>query len=155
MILIIGYGNPMRGDDAIGWVAAQTLGDENQDANVEVIGCHQLTPEFAEALSRAQTAIFIDAGATLAAGEVLTEDVKPIEAVPGSMTHHVTPGVLLTMAEVLFGSRPQAHAISIGCVTFECGAALYPEVSAALPVIKERVREIIRQNADYARLTTE
>ena len=148
MILIIGYGNPMRGDDGIGWIAAQMLEDENQDENVETIGCHQLAPELAEALSRAQTAIFIDASAVLAPGEVLCEDVKPTEALPGSMTHHVTPSVLLTMAEVLFGARPKAFAISIGCVTFECGNELSPEVSSTLPIIKARVQEIIRQNAD-------
>jgi len=143
MILIIGYGNPLRGDDGIGWHAAQSLGAENQEANVEVIACHQLVPELAESLSRAKTAVFIDASATAAPGAVQCQAVPPATLLPGSMTHHVTPGALLTMAEVLFGSRPRAFAITVGCASFDCGTQLSPEVAATLPVIKVGVREIV------------
>jgi Ni,Fe-hydrogenase maturation factor len=43
-IVVIGYGNPLRGDDAIGWKAAEALRDVYEDdMAVEVFASHQLT----------------------------------------------------------------------------------------------------------------
>jgi Ni,Fe-hydrogenase maturation factor len=48
-ILVIGYGNELRGDDAIGqWVA-------------RAVAAHQLTPELAEDLAHTDYAVFVDA----------------------------------------------------------------------------------------------
>ena len=49
--LIIGYGNTLRGDDAVGQAAAQALAGEAAIAGAETIACHQLTPELAERIA--------------------------------------------------------------------------------------------------------
>ena len=61
-IVVIGYGNPLRGDDAIGWKAAEALRDVYEDdMAVEVFASHQLNPEMAESVAEAGMVIFIDA----------------------------------------------------------------------------------------------
>ena len=61
-IVVIGYGNPLRGDDAIGWKAAEALRDVYEDDTaVEVFASHQLNPEMAESVAEAGMVIFIDA----------------------------------------------------------------------------------------------
>ena len=59
-ILVFGYGNPMRSDDGLGWQMAVELFRTNRSPDVEVLPCHQLTPELAPVVSRADTVIFID-----------------------------------------------------------------------------------------------
>ena len=70
--LIIGYGNPLRGDDGIGQAAAQAFADEAAGDGIDVVRCHQLMPELAEQLAAVDLAVFVDAGATGAPGGVVT-----------------------------------------------------------------------------------
>ena len=67
--LIVAYGNPLRGDDGVGWQAAILLSRELKD-QVQVLTRHQLTPELAETLSEASRVIFIDAAAQGPAGQI-------------------------------------------------------------------------------------
>jgi hydrogenase maturation protease len=60
-VLIIGYGNPLRSDDGVGWQAAELLTDDPRLADAQILACHQLTPELAEDVSRAGFVVLIDA----------------------------------------------------------------------------------------------
>ena len=53
LVLVIGYGNPLRGDDGIGWSAANALAEGMQDDRVRIVACIQLTPELAESIAQA------------------------------------------------------------------------------------------------------
>ena len=50
-VLVIGYGNSLRGDDGIGPAVAQAFADEDATECADVIVCHQLTPELAESIA--------------------------------------------------------------------------------------------------------
>src|SRR5579871_5175875 len=63
-LLIVGYGNPIRSDDAVGYLAAERLRQVLTEADIAILSVHQLTPELAEPVSRAARVIFIDAAAT-------------------------------------------------------------------------------------------
>ena len=58
-VLLIGYGNELRGDDAIGRMAVERLHPLLPDS--ELASCHQLTPELAHSLAGCAVAIFVDA----------------------------------------------------------------------------------------------
>ena len=60
-VLVIGVGNPLRGDDGLGWHAAEHLRERLVELHATVTSCHQLIPELAEPVSRAERVIFIDA----------------------------------------------------------------------------------------------
>ena len=61
-VLIVGFGNPLRSDDGLGWHAAQELSQEVSAPEVKVIGAHQLTPELAEEASAAELVLLLMPG---------------------------------------------------------------------------------------------
>lgn len=131
-VLIIGYGNPLRGDDGLGWQAARRLVGEVRDG-VEVVACHQLMPELAEPLSRAHRAVFIDAAAPGGSpGSIVMSVVQPRPAAPGAFSHHLDPSGLLELARSLYGNAPPAELITVSGQQFDFGEQLSPPVQAAL-----------------------
>lgn len=143
MILTIGYGNPLRGDDGVGWHVAQCMALENQDADVEIEVCHQLMPELAEPISRADLVIFIDAAADRPPGKIYCEPVEAAPLPPGAMSHHCTPASLLYNVEALYCTFPRAVMLSVGSASFGFTEELSPVAIEAVPLLVERVRELI------------
>jgi len=139
--VVIGYGNPVRSDDGFGWHASRLLARALAGEDVEVIICHQLTPEVAERLSRSNRAVFIDADCQGAPGEIHCLELQPESADPPSFTHTCTPCGLLSSAERLYGHRPEAWAITVSAQTFDFGDTLSPAVAAALPKVVDLVRQ--------------
>ena len=137
-VLIIGYGNPLRGDDGFGWQAAIRLLELISDPEVEVMAVQQLTPELMEPVSRAGRVVFIDAAA---AGEPGVLHQRPVSADPETrrFTHHSTPGGLLAGAATLFGRAPEATLYSVPGQYFGFGERLTPPVERALAEVVARV----------------
>jgi hydrogenase maturation protease len=142
-VLIVGYGNPLRGDDGLGpaiaRAAAEMLGDR---VAARVVECHQLTPELAEDLAAVSRAIFADASVDAAPGEVSAVRVTPDASAAGSFSHHVTPATLLTCARILYGRAPEAWLVSAGVASCESGEGLTPAAAAAVPLAARRVVEL-------------
>jgi hydrogenase maturation protease len=147
-ILIIGYGNPLRGDDGAGPMAAGLLAAD-AECGAEVLSRHQLTPELSEYLCGRALVIFVDAATTVAAGEVVITPLAQAEAAktaPPGLTHHVDAGALLLMAARLYDARPQAFLVAVGGASFELGEGLSPAVDAAVPVAAAAIRRLIREH---------
>lgn len=113
--VVIGFGNPLRGDDGIGWRAAELV--EARRADAEVIACHQLTPELADRLGDATLAIFLDASIAQEPGTVRVEPLAPVEYRGGS--HHLTPAQLLGLAERLKRRVCPAALITAGAFSMD------------------------------------
>ncbi len=127
-VLVIGYGNPFRGDDGFGPSAAglvQQLGV----AGVEVIVSQQLNPELAIPLSQAQYAVFLDAAVGEKPGRLSATAIQPGNA--GSASHHFEPATLLALARDVYGRAPAATLITATAANFEHGAQITHEVSLA------------------------
>ncbi|MFA5976354.1 MAG: hydrogenase maturation protease [Elusimicrobiota bacterium] len=142
--LVIGYGNPLRTDDGLGWQAAACLAQACSESDVRILTCHQLTPELAETISQAERVAFIDASEGGSPGELV---VEPVQASPTENTildHAVNPSRLLAYARQLYHVSPPAVVFSIRCHSFELGEGLSPEVSAVLPVLVSRVQQWLR-----------
>jgi hydrogenase maturation protease len=107
--MILGYGNPLRGDDALGLLAAERLRALVPEA--EILTCHQLTPELAAALAECDAAIFLDAAAMGTPGTVSVTRLTP-QPSAASLTHHVSPKALLELAQSLYGHSPRAYLIT-------------------------------------------
>jgi hydrogenase maturation protease len=141
--LIIGYGNPLRSDDGFGYHATRLMAEALAGEDAEVITCHQLTPELAEALSRSSRAVFIDADCEGQPGEIHYRELAPEPAAPQTFTHTCTPLGLLASAEQLYGHRPKAVAITVSAQSFDFGDALSFAVAAALPKVVEQVAQFV------------
>jgi len=113
--LIVGYGNPLRGDDAAGFLAAEQLGGVITDPGVTVLAVQQITPELAEPVSRAARVIFIDAAVGPEPGQIRERIVRPaVERGAPAFTHHASLEAILAAALALYGHAPEAWLISVG-----------------------------------------
>jgi hydrogenase maturation protease len=141
--LVIGYGNPLRGDDGFGWQMAQQLAGLLPEDSATVLAAHQLTPELAEPISAASRVLFVDARDDGRPGELavlgLTDDGAP----PATFSHDVDPSALLTLALTLYGRCPPAVILSVGGSDFGYGLGLSPAVEAATPAALERAAELL------------
>jgi len=137
-VLIIGYGNPLRGDDGFGWHAAQRLRELLHDPGIEILTVQQLTPELMEPISRAAKVIFLDAAATGEPGHLSVTPVDSTAAGSASFTHFATPGALLAGARALYGSAPEGLMISVAGADFNLGAELSEPVLRATEELLNR-----------------
>ncbi len=133
--LVIGIGNPLRGDDGVGWHLAGTLADHS-DLTVAMV--HQLTPELAADLVDRNGVLFIDAWLAAAAepAGAARPQLLPVAAAssrPTSSSHHLEPGALLALASLLFGSRPAATILLVPAFAFPHGTAMSASQRALLP----------------------
>jgi hydrogenase maturation protease len=151
-VLIIGYGNSLRGDDGLGWQAAYALEQEGCGEEVEIIACHQLTPELAEPMSQAEFVIFVDARWDGTPGSCAHQTVVPRSAEPGSFSHACDPAALLAWGKDLFGGCPRAVMLSVTGESFAHGEGLSPRVLAVLPVLRERIRSMVAQARQGGRI---
>jgi hydrogenase maturation protease len=103
-ILVIGYGNELRRDDALGPKVAGIL-ESRRRPGLRVIICHQLTPELADPISSADAVIFIDAA--VGTTEVRVQPLKA-GSFPKPSGHTSDPRTLLGLAQALFGRSPPA-----------------------------------------------
>jgi hydrogenase maturation protease len=147
MILIIGYGNPLRSDDAVGHHITGMLEQRQMRGDVQIMTVYQLTPELVETLRDAQQVIFIDARTGKKPGVIVRESVQP-EVSTGAFTHHVSPSTLLGAAYELYGTCPEALLFSVTGSNFGYGETLSPYVKLAVPLVLIAVEEIIRQSAE-------
>lgn len=157
-VLIIGYGNPLRGDDGIGiHVAALLAGEQGEaaalhDPGVEVLACHQLTPELAPQVAAADRLILVDARAGGEPGALIEQILAPLDlsGAAGSftLTHHLDPAGLLAAAQILYGKAPPAVLLTVCGESFDYGEALSPRVAAALPRVLAAIEEWIAATPD-------
>jgi hydrogenase maturation protease len=118
-LLVIGYGNELRGDDGVGPYVARAVGAWGRKGVAAVV-VHQLVPELAEALSRAEVAVFVDAGP--GAGEC---EVRPLTVSGGpAVGHALNPGWLLAAAREWYGRAPIAWMITVPAERLEHGEGL-------------------------------
>ena len=149
--IIIGYGNSLRGDDAIGCRAAHELEKVFRgDPDVEVIASQQLTPEMAEDVARSEFVIFLDAALADNPGTIHRMDILP-EPGPGGFTHHLTPSSLLSAAEQLYGDAPAAIGLTLTGWSFELGERLTPGAKRRLPDLVHLAREVVEKHRRQGR----
>ena len=115
-ILVIGYGNPLRGDDGIGQQVAEAVEVWNV-SHVRSIAVHQLTPELAAELSQVDCAIFVDA--CIDSNTLRIEELQPNSDSLSANGHFLDPRSLLSLAAQLYGNVPQAWLIAVPGTTFE------------------------------------
>jgi hydrogenase maturation protease len=114
--LVIGYGNTLRGDDGVGPRVAEAIEKLNLPG-VRTLVCQQLSPEYADPVSRARTVVFVDA-AVDAPREVQLRKLEPNES-SQLMAHAADPRTLLALARDVFGHAPQAWWLTIPVVKLD------------------------------------
>ncbi|WP_295404896.1 hydrogenase maturation protease [uncultured Thiocystis sp.] len=118
-ILIIGYGSPIRGDDALGPLVADRLENTGVPAGVEVMSRHILTAELVADIAEQDRVIFLDAAVDAAPGEVRCQRLAPDAHALSTMAHFLDPRELLAWCETLYGRVPESFLVSAGGDSFD------------------------------------
>ncbi len=147
-VLVIGYGNRLRGDDGLGWHAAALLAADPRLAGAEVLARHQLTPELAEEVSRAALVVLVDARADGGPpGVVMVRRVAPAPSARPALSHRLDPAALVELAGALYGSAPPVFLVSAGVAACELGERLSPALERALPRVVDEVARIVAERS--------
>ena len=141
-IVVIGYGNPLRSDDGIGWRVAEELQARLKTSHVEVIQRHQLAPELAAKLRDAALVVFVDAATEGSAGEWNHERLTAAKS-SALFSHGPTPAALLALAAELYGASPEAHLFTVCGSSFGYGEHLSPDVVRALPFVVAEIEALL------------
>ena len=149
MFLIIGYGNELRRDDGVGLCVAREVAGWNMPG-VRALALHQLTPELADDIARAERVVFIDAAA--GAKEMRVRRIEPAE--PGRTVNHVSnPQELLALSAALYGARPAAWLIAVPARDFGFGCGLSLETSAGMSRVLRHLRRWIARKSPVSRIS--
>lgn len=141
--LLIGYGNPDRGDDGAAWhILKRLFIDEglpetdlftsdlvSLTPSVDVWFNFQLLPEYADIISTYPRAVFIDAHTGEIKDDLNFTPIKP-EFGYSPFTHHLTPQSLLAITESITGKFPQSWMVSVRGFLFKFDNTLSPETEA-------------------------
>lgn len=132
-ILVIGYGSPIRGDDAIGPLAADRLEQRRLEPGIEILSRHVLTAELAADLADKDRVIFLDAALDISPGEVQCHRIEPDTSHLSSMAHFLDPRELLAWCENLYGHVPESYLVTAGGECFDYASySLTPVAEKAL-----------------------
>ena len=129
-LLIIGYGNPGRGDDALG---PELLSRIEADAlpGIECQSDMQLQVEYVTDLENRELILFIDADASCAAPFHFSQ--ISAEKDDSYTSHAMTPHAVLHAYQQVFGMQaPPTFLLRIRGYQFELGESLSEEASANL-----------------------
>ncbi|MFO0891937.1 MAG: hydrogenase maturation protease [Isosphaeraceae bacterium] len=142
VILVIGYGNPLRRDDGVGVVAAEEI-ERWLDPSVRVLARVQLTPDLAADLAEADSAFFIDARSSLEPPEVRIERIVPQAHGMAAMDHAVSPETLLGLCRALYEKTPEAYLVSIASEDLGFGEGLSARATRGLAEALAALRDQI------------
>ena len=146
-LLVFGFGNPSRGDDALGPEFVSRVESGFSEAigrgELEVLTDFQLQVEHALDLEGRERVYFVDASAT----EALPFSVTRVSATRDASftTHLLSPAALLhTFGEVAQGPAPECWLIAIAGHGFELGAPMSELASGNLVAALEAFGSVLK-----------
>ena len=150
--LIFTWGNPSRGDDAIGPQIYELLLQQAHN-DVDLLTDFQLQIEHAVDLENRQRILFLDASVSAAA----PFEFRRLTAVKDESysTHAVSPRSLLSVYEkVNRQSAPPAYMLSVRGYQFDLGLPLSDEANTNLNQAIHFIKQLITKNTeDWNKLT--
>jgi hydrogenase maturation protease len=152
-VVVIGYGNDLRGDDAVGMrVAAAVAGWRL--AGMRVFAVRQLTPELAETLAAACMAVFVDACAVSRSTSEHNGgphvEIHPLvpDAGASALGHASDPRQLLALSQALYGTYPRSWLVTVPAATFRLGEPLSPTAAAGVRAALHAIRRLISNSGE-------
>jgi hydrogenase maturation protease len=143
-LLLIGYGNPLRQDDGLGWQIAMAI-EALGLPGLQVLAAQQLTLELAAPIAIAEAVVFVDAaygeyaenGSPQAIEPLVLQPLHPKPQAPDpgpqAFSHQLTPQALLILAGQLYGHQPAARQLLVPAQWDGHGEGFSPLAAAALP----------------------
>lgn len=142
-ILLFGYGNPGRGDDALGILAVEAIA-ALQLPGVECLSDMQLQVEHITDLLGRERILFVDADVACAAPYVL--ETVTAQQDDSYSSHALTPAALLhTFRQVYGKDAPPAQVLRIRGYAFGLGASLSTLATENLRAAQQLMAELLQR----------
>jgi hydrogenase maturation protease len=168
-VFVVGYGNPMRGDDGVGQEVARALATGPPEtaglAGANIIWEHQLLPEMATDVYGACYCVFIDAAYDHRPAGTVTVRLLPRPRPTGEWAprsprrlgfagcwQDLGPQALLELARDLHGEAPSGAVVGVTAEDTSPGFGLSPVVAAAVPRAVAAVRLAVAAGHPAVRL---
>jgi len=133
-LLVLGVGNPSRGDDALGPLfveqASRALADEVRSGALELLTDYQLQIEHALDLAGRQRVVFVDASVRASPPFELTRAAARPDR--SCSSHALSPEAVLSTYRQVVGEPPEAWVLAIRGECFELGEPLSESAAAHL-----------------------
>lgn len=138
-LLVFGYGNPSRGDDALGPLLLERLEALSQ-SHIELLTDFQLQVEHALDLQNRERVLFIDASVSCMTPYAFSRLHAQKDT---SFTSHVmSPMAVLHTYRELYGSPPPTYLLEVRGVSFELGDSLSIEAAANLEAAYDLLQKL-------------
>jgi hydrogenase maturation protease len=156
-LIVIGYGNTLRGDDGAGPRVAEIVAGWKLP-QVRSLPVHQLTPELAAEITEAEIAIFVDVypATELAIAKPAEAEIRSIPIHPSTYQHDTSvcegsghaadPHSLLYLAEVAYGRAPTAWWILIPALNFEFSEQLSSLTTSGINKALQKIEQIAQEH---------
>ena len=133
--LVVGIGNPLRGDDGVGWWLARRAERLRPAPVVRLV--QQLTPELAAELVEFRRVLFVDAWLAPADAAAAGPCLRTLAPATGGETcsHSWEPAQLLALARLLWpaAATGEAWELLVPAARFGHGEVLSPQLRRWLP----------------------
>lgn len=147
-ILIFGYGNLSRGDDALGPLLLEAIQEKVDLPTCEILSDFQLQVEHALDLENRKLVLFVDAAFSCTANFELMQ-LQPIKD-KSYTTHAMSPAsVLQVYQSIIKLPPPPCFLLSIQAFQFELGAAMSQQATKNLQLALSFV-EALLNNAELS-----
>lgn len=140
-ILLIGYGNPLRGDDVVGQVVAGIV-EAWEVPDVTVLARQQLTPELADDIAQADIVYFVDASIDESLEHPLIHDVE-FSSDSEIRSHYSSPKELLKLTRELHGHEPRSYLIEVPAQCFELHEGISAKARCGVEEVLEQLRHTL------------
>jgi hydrogenase maturation protease len=142
-VLVIGYGNTLRGDDAAGVKAAELISQHHPE--IICVCVHQLVPELSEQIAECEIVFFIDAqqGITQPNARLIVPSFEADQP----RTHFISPESLLALSQQLYKRIPQkSYVVGIPASQFEFSEKLSAFAQKGVDDCTELVDKILSED---------
>jgi len=147
-VLLLGYGNPSRGDDGLGPALLEMIEEDRDQGRApdifDALTDYQLQIEHALDMQKRRLVVFIDASVS-ARSPFDYSRLEPCR--DNSYTSHaMSPAALLAVYEQVCGKPlPEVYLLGIPGYQFELGTSITGEAREHLGLARDFVRELLLQ----------
>lgn len=136
---VFGYGNPLRGDDAVGWHVAEAIA--RRWPAVMVRTGQQPVPEWAADLAQLDVAYFVDASVVSQHLRIRRTTATPDSALLDG--HQFDPAYLVRLSGSVYEDAPDAYVVHVPAEEFAFGSGLSERAArgaaAAIALLNRRI----------------
>ncbi|MDJ0706708.1 MAG: hydrogenase maturation protease [Leptolyngbyaceae cyanobacterium MO_188.B28] len=152
--LIVGYGNELHGDDAIGSHVATAVATWGLP-QLRSLSVQKLTPELSETLANAEYVVFVDACRMNCPEGVRFKPINACGSEPGGCSipaagHSCDPCTLLALTQSVYGRRPQSWWLEVPAENFDLSKGLSSIAELGVARALEKIQFLVRH---YSRPT--